>query len=982
MQATNSSVQFGQLYEQKRIQERNIQIAKSILDSIDQLETEPDAVKRWGWELIQNAQDAYDASKPVKIRIILEEDKLRFLHNGRPFSLKDIMNLVEKGSDKDRPQYYSETPQPDDDFDSFVNANNSINSTSLQQSDNQAQNLNLDEMVIPETTGRFGTGFLTTYLLSKKVSVDGVFQHTDTDQCLYKKFQLVLNRDTKDVQKMLSNNQKSSEIFKNLDNHEKWPFLEDYESGLDFDTCFTYYLSEHGVRNAQEGLKNLIASTPYVIAFSKKIETIEIFDRIEQQKQQYTFRIDRNPVITLGDIQILKYFINDEEKQMILAFNKYSQLACFVQQKEDGMYEIVEKDSCIPNFFVDYPLIGSQSLKFSVVFNSHLFYPNEKRSGICLDESLGFKAQLNTLVMQKLSQLFQNFLDFVINYGFSSVHHLKLSSNHLVGNQNMFLKNLLITPIISKFVESAIIECKDGLAPLKAIMIPDIEVNELKSFNQQQVLDLWNILDMINDNQRELIKRDFLYIQNWIQVFDDQDWKPHLNNTQKCVLTHILAALDDVKMFLEKIYLYIENYKDLNFKAKIKELKLYIDQNNQLKKLDDLKVDDGIDEYYKKICLEYGYDLRATLFHNNYIPYVFKIIPKMNVEALDDQLLQDKFIYQVVGLQRSQVIKPGQLALSQNTLFQQQSQIQQNKDKQRQELQDLLKKTNISIPSSNNLGLQISALDFLNQFYPLINNYQKLYTSRTTITKSVMFNKKEENLRSSKNSRIILFQIYDDSNMANELHMTQLFNMYLEIKQITKDDFFKRTLHTSLPQALLVKHLANHEIFSSIKMCLEFDQIIVEKCSSIDFIKKSESFLNRFDKLHLTTFKDDKIEGVSATEYYFPKYQKERKNILVKLRQNGEMTNLLFEIYQNEQEQQMRLLTKAMKSNYQVLEGILKYAGEKDQISEKIVDVIKSEGFQSLNDEGFKELIDSIQQIAFRTQQQPQAQTLERIYDL
>ncbi|CDW88458.1 UNKNOWN [Stylonychia lemnae] len=863
MQALDSSVQFSQLYEKQRIEERNIQIAKSILDSIDQLETEPDSVKRWGWELIQNAQDASDPEKPVKIRIILEYDKLRFLHNGKPFSLKDIMNLVDKGSDKDRPQYFSEQLQPKDDFDSFLQGNNNA----FSQQINNVQILNLDNMVIPETTGR----------------------------------------DTKNVNQMLSYNKKSSEVLQNLDNHENWPFLSNYESGLDFDTTFTYYLSEQGVRNAKEGLKNLIASIPYVIAFSKKIETIEIFDKTEQQRQQYTFRIERDPVVVSGETEILKYFINDEEKYLIHSFNKYTQLACLVLKTEENFYEICEKDSCIPNFFVDYPLIGSQSLRFSVVFNSHLFYPNEKRSGICLDESLGFKAQLNT-------------------------------QHQLAGDKNRFLKNLLINPIITKFVNSAIIECKGGLTPLKNIMIPNIELHKLKSVNYY--------LQQFDSQLKSF----------FIAVFDDPDWKPHLSNTQKCSLFQILAALDDVKKFLQKIYLYIANYKDLNYKERIKEFKLYVDQNNLLKKLVELQIDEEIDENYKKICLSYGYDLRAKLFNNSFIPHNYRNISKMNVEKLDYELSQDvnrilekykshnyqkpnrnqifscqgshdnnlscllnidnetklqKFTFQIIGLSKSQVCNVKNVT---EQLWNECSRISVHY------LRKQVKQADTLCQLEQKLGLMISAINFLKLFYAVISDYNKLYTLKPSITKS-------------------------------------------------------KTLHTSLPQAILLRNLKdNHEIFTSFKLCQEFDQIIVGRCSSIDYIKKSESFINRFDKLHQSTFKDININYATATEYYFPKYSKERKNILVKLRQNGEMTNLLYEIYQNEQEVQMRLLTKAKKSNYQVLEAILKYVGEKEQISQKFIDVMNSYALERMNDQGLKELIDNMEYIASNNKQQPQAQ--------
>ena len=96
---------------------------------------------------------------------------------------------------------------------------------------------------------------------------------------LFKKFELILNRDSKDVKTMVFYNQKSSEVFANLDNDEKWEPYNDYQTGLDIDTCFTYYLDEMGNQNAQEGIENLNACLPYVLLFNRRIGQVEIYEQ-------------------------------------------------------------------------------------------------------------------------------------------------------------------------------------------------------------------------------------------------------------------------------------------------------------------------------------------------------------------------------------------------------------------------------------------------------------------------------------------------------------------------------------------------------------------------------------------------------------------------------------------------------------------------------------------------------------------------------
>ena len=84
--------------------------------------------KRWIWELVQNAKDSISNQpnrKDIDIKVKVENDVYSFTHNGSPFTMKTLTALLYK---------YSEGK-----------LNNG------------------------ESTGRFGTGFLTTHSLSKHV---------------------------------------------------------------------------------------------------------------------------------------------------------------------------------------------------------------------------------------------------------------------------------------------------------------------------------------------------------------------------------------------------------------------------------------------------------------------------------------------------------------------------------------------------------------------------------------------------------------------------------------------------------------------------------------------------------------------------------------------------------------------------------------------------------------------------------------------
>ena len=84
---------------------------------------------RWVWELLQNARDA-SPDEGVSVWLIQEPHRVVFRHNGVPFAHKSIAHLIYHGS------------------------------TKYDLSDSS-------------TIGQFGTGFLTTHLISKTVEVKG-----------------------------------------------------------------------------------------------------------------------------------------------------------------------------------------------------------------------------------------------------------------------------------------------------------------------------------------------------------------------------------------------------------------------------------------------------------------------------------------------------------------------------------------------------------------------------------------------------------------------------------------------------------------------------------------------------------------------------------------------------------------------------------------------------------------------------------------
>ena len=126
-------IDWQDFFEEERIHIFGKMYLANVRNRLRELEFPNDIdCKRWIWELVQNAKDSI-SNQPerngVDIKVKVENDIYSFTHNGSPFTKKTLFALLYK---------YTEGK-----------TNNG------------------------ESTGRFGTGFLTTHSLSKIVKING-----------------------------------------------------------------------------------------------------------------------------------------------------------------------------------------------------------------------------------------------------------------------------------------------------------------------------------------------------------------------------------------------------------------------------------------------------------------------------------------------------------------------------------------------------------------------------------------------------------------------------------------------------------------------------------------------------------------------------------------------------------------------------------------------------------------------------------------
>ena len=122
-----------------------------------------------------------------------------------------------------------------------------------------------------DQTGKFGTGFIGTHLLSEKVKIKGIVKYRGN----FRRFKIKLDRSAESSEELLKKVEKSIDEFKNNmgnDANSEYKKISDYsQKQTDFDTIFKYQLKDDNALNiAKEGLNDLIFTAPVTMATQYK----------------------------------------------------------------------------------------------------------------------------------------------------------------------------------------------------------------------------------------------------------------------------------------------------------------------------------------------------------------------------------------------------------------------------------------------------------------------------------------------------------------------------------------------------------------------------------------------------------------------------------------------------------------------------------------------------------------------------------------
>ncbi|WP_338652665.1 hypothetical protein V6B14_12730 [Sporosarcina psychrophila] len=510
------------------------------------IEEKDGARKRWVWELIQNASDCAKEGG-VNISLDFEGDILKFSHDGDVFSYKNLLDLITQISSK-------------------------------QSSDE-------------EKTGKFGTGFISTHLLSEKILLKSYFNNFG-DQ--YIPFEILLDRSGKTYEEIKSNIEKELRYIENLKNdHINEVTVYDKRH-----TTFIYNID--GVINSHEavhaGVRNLIDSIPFILAFNKKINSIS-YNNICYSISNCT---------DFGDYVIME-ITNTEKLVSKIAIYEEENVTVSFLVKNDDYIEVNTQNKEIPKLFCQFPLIGTENFCFPLVINSSEFDVERERNAI-LEGS-----DINGEIMNTALKLYRKIIMNASDQKWGKSYNLCL----IPKNKNSSFQNNIYKEIKDIYERAALIETNfngnyHGLEKYidennkERVHIP---LHEVEEYNDA----FWNLSNTI---VKFFIPTIETY-KDWSEILNSKFTLKDFNESLLCKNENINKMLEVYNKTEPEMLDWLNSFYELweqSYTDEVELKKAYVlNQNNEFKLAKELYVDLDIDEKLKEIVKDLGEEIKGSL---------------------------------------------------------------------------------------------------------------------------------------------------------------------------------------------------------------------------------------------------------------------------------------------------------------------------------------------------------------------------------
>lgn len=567
--------QFQQSIDRANINSLTIGNANRIVQLLQRLRfsNNENSAKRWVWELCQNAKDGCNDTGKVKICINFskENNTVLFKHNGKAFSMENLVSLINQASSKDN------------------------NVREVQES------------------GKFGTGFLTTHLLSEIVNVSGILYENSS----YSRFHITLDRSGHDKNEIVAALEKSIDQL-----HECQPMHELINKD-EYITTFEYELDEDGIEVAQQGIKNLRVSAPFVLSMLQDIEEI----KLESLDEVYRYNKEHECSLENASIHEITYQSKLENKSIfVLNLTEDDITISIPLDKTENGISIKPFDEGQSKLFCDFPLIGTEDFPFPVLVSSSSFNPTEPRDGVFLTckskTKIDQDIEENRSILKKACELYRKLLSYVAQKKWTGIYNITHINSY--NTKEWYDENWMENEIIST--------CKDIILHTPIIRTSNNNMCELQDhFDDENVVIISDSDDTTRENiwklahsiipERIACQED---IHNWYFSLWNGCNKYTFKSLTKQLLEyrHIERLQEnmvegDWKSWLTKYFSMVSKKKEWQIYINTEQMRVFPNQNGKFCRLSKLYFDKDILSAYKDILSMLGEDCREWLLHKD-----------------------------------------------------------------------------------------------------------------------------------------------------------------------------------------------------------------------------------------------------------------------------------------------------------------------------------------------------------------------------
>ena len=526
--------------------------------------------KRWVLELIQNALDV-SKEQGVDVRIDFDGSRLLFSHNGRSFTEKELIHLIYHGSTK-------------------VESEGS--------------------------SGKLGTGFLASHLLSPQVRVKGTL-------CDKQTFDFTLDRQAESIEELTAKMKITWDQLRKS--------MRPVDGNMQAYTTYEYLVdTPEKIKIYRRGVDILRESAPILLGLDKRLKSVTM----REGDEEFVWSKKEKPNSHLIDISLVHSGKSEEQTICsIIVVSRNDTAIAVPLTRKNGKLALFNASN-LPKLYYPLPLIGSTAFPFPALISNRDFVPTPDREGALLTRVIGEKDVIkNRQIVETAFELFSQVIDLICKGDYIDLHNIaRLPAFEKTRNKcSKWLDEtwieLMVRALIEKIRNSPVLLTIDGLRPPKDSRIPVLTGNMENVKARENLKKLWELAakEFPKSTPTEESYESWQDIlSEWLSHYAPTEEEPEpcaelLTIEKLCQIVEEKENLDELQSSLNGVSaiswlngllaLIQVAKKDLLFDTK----SILPDQNRTFRTREGMYCDAGISEDLKDIAAMLGRDVRKEL---------------------------------------------------------------------------------------------------------------------------------------------------------------------------------------------------------------------------------------------------------------------------------------------------------------------------------------------------------------------------------